>query len=172
MKIDSKKAKQDKALSLGCGILTEKGFSESGMSDFEILYSSRGKPFVKDGNIHFSLSHSGNFAAAAFSEAEIGIDIESRKDISKKLACRFFSPEEIHSARDSASIIKLWTRKEAISKAFDIPLSEILSQNVIADRGLMNGKEYFLQTLQTADFTLSTCVLRKDNNIEIIYHTI
>ncbi len=171
-KIDSKKTKQDKVLSLGCEILTERGFSESGRSDFEILYSSRGKPFDKDGNIHFSLSHSGNFAAAAFSENKIGIDIESRRDVPEKLADRFFSPEEIRAAQDSASIIKLWTRKEAISKAFDIPLSEILSQNVIADRGLLSRKEYFLQTLQTADFTLSTCVLRKDNNIEIIYHTI
>ena len=171
-KIDSKKSMQDKALSLGCEILTEKGFSDFGKSNFEILYSSRRKPFEKDEDIHFSLSHSGKFAVAAFSKNEIGIDIEGARDVSKKLADRYFSLEEILKAQDSESTLKLWTRKEALAKAFDIPLASALLQNVIADCGSINGKEYFLHTLKTPDYILSVCSSAEESSFEIIYHNI
>lgn len=171
-KIDSKNSMHDKVLSLGCEILTQKGFFDLGKSNFELLYSPLGKPCDKDGNVFFSLSHSGSFAAAAFSDKTIGIDIESNRDVSKKLAARFFASSEISEAQDTESIIKLWTRKEALAKAFDIPLSSALSQNVIADCGSIDGTEYFLKTIKTPDFTLSVCSSAQIFNPEIIYHNL
>ncbi len=162
----------DKVLSLGCEILTERGFRDFGKDAFELSYSERGKPLDQAENIFLSLSHSGSFAAAAFSDKTIGIDIESNRDVSTKLASRFFASSEIPEAQDTESIIKLWTRKEALAKAFDIPLSSALSQNVIADCGSIDGTEYFLKTIKTPDFTLSVYSSAQIFNPEIIYHNL
>lgn len=171
-KIDSKKLMQDKALSLGCEILTERGFCDFGKEAFELLYSERGKPFDKDGNVHFSLSHSGKFAAAAFSDVAIGIDVEQRRDISEKLPARYFATDELSAAQNNEARLKLWTRKEALAKAFDIPLSAALAQNVVYDTGILNGQKYFLQTYTRSDFIISVCSLGPEKDIEIICHTL
>lgn len=171
-RINSKKLMQDKIRSLGCGILIEKGFRDFGKNSFEILYSERGKPYDKDGEIYFSLSHSGNYCAAAFSDAETGVDIEVQRALSDKLANRFFAPNEALQVVDDDSFLRLWTRKEALAKAFDVPLFEALSQNVISDCGNLLGKDYFLQTFKDEDYTISVCSLKQKANVEIINFSI
>lgn len=98
-----------------------------------------GRPFLAGGRGDFSISHSGNFTALAFtsdSSKSIGIDIEEierafKKDVSR-LADRFFSEEEYLAVRKShAPILKfleLWTRKEALMKSLRIPLSRLLKE--------------------------------------------
>ena len=171
-KIDSKKLMQDKALSLGCELLTKRGFCDFGKKSFEIIYSKSGKPFDKDGNVHFSLSHSGKFSVAAFSDVAIGIDVEQRRNISEKLPARYFATDELSVAQNNEARLKLWTRKEALAKAFDIPLSAALAQNVVYDTGILNSQKYFLQTYTDDDFIISVCSLGPEKDIEIICHVL
>lgn len=49
-----------------------------GLEDREIIFTN-GKPMLKSGAKCFSLSHSGDFAAFAFSDFNCGIDIEEKK---------------------------------------------------------------------------------------------
>ena len=55
----------------------------------EIIFDKNGKPLLKSGAINFSISHSGDFIALAFSMSPCGVDIEKNtpRDV-EKLACR------------------------------------------------------------------------------------
>ena len=59
-----------------------------------IAAQPEGKPYLMDSDYHFSLSHSGSFAACALSDAPVGIDLERRVRMRDALLLRSFSPEE------------------------------------------------------------------------------
>jgi len=99
----------------------------------EILKSDEGKPYIKDFPIHFNISHAGDFVVCAFSEQEIGIDIEQIKEIDLEIGKRFFCQSEyedllaqkITDQRDY--FFSLWTLKESYMKwlgtGMSIPLN-------------------------------------------------
>ena len=97
-----------KAISDFCGITEQ---------SIEFHLSEYGKPFVKDIDIHFSISHSGDYAVCAVSDKEIGIDIEKIKEINPKAARKFACENEqnyIDSHTDG--FFEIWTLKEAYFK--------------------------------------------------------
>ena len=78
-----------------------------------------------DHALQFNLSHSGNRAVFAFSDREVGIDIE-RLDFStdlSRVAATFFAPEESRMFREldgpgrTGYFFRTWVRKEAYVKA-------------------------------------------------------
>lgn len=71
-------------------------------------YEQGGKPFIA-GAPHFSLSHSGNCAAAAISSSPVGIDIEAMRPAPESVARRL-------SARDDRDFFRIWTLKESFVK--------------------------------------------------------
>lgn len=60
----------------------------------EILIGDNGKPYIKNCKIHFNISHCEDTVVCAFSDEEIGIDIERIRPISLNILKRFFSEEE------------------------------------------------------------------------------
>lgn len=107
-------------------------------------YGTEGKPSIPRSELRFNLSHSGEWALAAFTFAkEVGVDVERiREGVNRDgIARRFFSPSEISALeglpedqRDDA-FFRIWTRKEAYVKArggglsipldsFDVSLKE------------------------------------------------
>lgn len=101
----------------------------------------RGKPYLASPEIenppHFNLSHSGNVVALIVGPVDVGVDVESLREVSSagRLAHRFFSPSEqsIVNAlggpvRDHA-FLRIWTQKEAYLKATGLgvgmPLREV-----------------------------------------------
>lgn len=83
-----------------------------------------GKPYLKDyPNLHFNLSHSGDYALVGVAEQAIGVDIEQQADRDEiALAKRFFSRDECQwiaakpKAEQQKAFFTLWTRKEAVIK--------------------------------------------------------
>jgi phosphopantetheinyl transferase len=63
-----------------------------GAAPVEYGYDSRGKPVTSFGFI--SVSHSGRFAAAAFSPVPVGVDVEAVRPVSAAAALRFLCPKE------------------------------------------------------------------------------
>ena len=118
-----------------------------------------GKPYLNDSALHFSLSHSGSFAACALSDLPVGLDLEYRGRISDALLRRSFSPEEqtlIRTSRDPDLLFtRLWTGKESFVKATGqgilSPLREIHPLNPPA------GVSFWQKDLEP--FCLSVCVL-------------
>ena len=106
---------------------------------FEVAPS--GKPLHP--KIFFSLSHSRNLALIAVSEAgPVGVDIEWVRPVQSKLliAKRFFAPSEhaylenLPSAAQQEAFFKLWTAKEALTKAKGARLVDELSNEVPWDQ--------------------------------------
>ena len=98
----------------------------------EISEDENGKPYIPDCPVHFNFSHCENMLALAFSDEEIGIDIERIRPISLTILKRFFSEEEqkyvLGHEPDESSFTKsedkeilerfyrIFTLKEAICK--------------------------------------------------------
>ncbi len=96
-----------------------------------------GKPYLKNGQLLFNVSHSYQWALIALSQTlEIGVDIEKvRPKLNlRQLATRFFSTTEVEELNQlppkdlSTGFFNAWTRKEAYIKArgkgLAIPLSQ------------------------------------------------
>lgn len=85
--------------------------------DAPILRGEHGKPRLEQGP-HFSLSHGGQLAVLAVSDAPVGVDVERPRPVAESVARRYFLPEEqTWMAADPAErFFRLWTRKEAVLK--------------------------------------------------------
>ena len=93
---------------------------------FKFSYNEWGKPFLKDQNIQFNVSHSKEVGLLAFcTDHPIGVDIEwKRPDFGGlKIAQRFFSDTEISELEglpekdQRQGFFNAWSRKEAYIKA-------------------------------------------------------
>jgi 4'-phosphopantetheinyl transferase len=88
-----------------------------------VEYTERGKPFVEGGPF-FSVSHSGDYAAALVSpDAPVGIDIENTENERGaqflSLANKAFHPEELRYFNRNPGrrrFYEIWTQKEAFVK--------------------------------------------------------
>lgn len=166
---------EDRIRSLGAEVLLAFGMMKCDNPDYDIAVSESGKPYDRNSDIHFNLSHSGMFAVAAFDECDIGIDIEVPRKVDLKLAERFFSPDENAFIKASRSpekqFLRIWTRKEALIKAYGKPLPCELSEiNTASDNVDMDGVSYGITTNDDEDFFLS--VARKGEPLPIIYENI
>lgn len=115
----------------------------------------RGKPFIRQVPWHYNLSHSGDFAALAVSDAPVGIDIQQMCPYRESVVKRFFSQEEadafekgyfeyireggrVADASPRMSLFyTLWCRKEAYGKLTGTGLTEdVLKRNMLKDTGM------------------------------------
>lgn len=80
-----------------------------------VTLGEHGKPFIP-GQAHFSLSHSGKYAAIAVSETPVGLDIERIRPLPQKALERFLLPDEIARCKSAEDGVRFWTMKEAVSK--------------------------------------------------------
>jgi len=107
-----------------------------------IQLAASGKPIIEDNSYHFSISHTGSFAAAVVSKSQVvGIDIEQKRATIVKVINRFLHQDEIQLIKlysnsvntqqsthlnfieeadiftnNIESLILLWSAKEAIYK--------------------------------------------------------
>ncbi|MBD3314987.1 MAG: 4'-phosphopantetheinyl transferase superfamily protein [Chitinivibrionales bacterium] len=98
-------------------------------SSISLIYNEYGKPLLKNHpDIHFNLSHSGNWVACALSDKPVGVDVEAKKKINLSLAKRFFSPEEYgfiteNPEESNDRFFRIWVLKESYIKAIGMGLS-------------------------------------------------
>lgn len=106
------------------------GASADRYGELTVARTERGKPYFENcGEIHFSISHSGDLFACAFAPFPIGLDIQEHvkrrgetdteaAERCLKIAKRFFHPDEVDALeRDTVSAFyKIWTAKESYVK--------------------------------------------------------
>lgn len=100
---------------------------------FKLAREPKGKPYVVDSNLAFSVSHSGNWMAIVVGRnCRLGIDLEclTRKVSNQdRLVSRFFSQQEqaAYNALDDTEkqlgFFRAWCRKEAVVKAMGSGIS-------------------------------------------------
>lgn len=125
-------------------------------SEQEIIlrFGEKGKPHIENlTNVHFNISHSGNYIVCAVAGTEIGIDVERVRKVNLRVAERFFSAPEIHDLMACNEetrmqyFITLWTIKESYLKAIGRGLTQHLNSFTI----LKNGDSYILTGNEEAE---------------------
>lgn len=167
-KIDKYIQKQDKRLSLGAGVLLYKCLKEYGIKDNELVYSTYGKPYVIDNRIYFNISHAHNYVVCAFSDKEVGIDIEEKRIFKQNIIHRIFNEKEINDIEQSKEdklqlYTELWTMKESLLKYLGTGIImnpkkimiDVRKKGCINCPGL-NDKVYF-SNFVIDDYSLTLC---------------
>ena len=108
--------------------------------------TKRGKPYVDNAGICFNISHSGGVVAAAFSECEIGVDIEALRPVNERIAARYFAASDRRYLAMTADpqerrrrFFEMWTAKEAYLKRFGVGLSGGLDFPVADENGRLSA---------------------------------
>ena len=122
-------------------LLLHKILHDIGHTDFELSqlqYEQHKKPFWKEG-IHFSIAHSGEVVACALSDqGTIGLDVERIKPIPLKDFQHILNGKDQERLANSnkvfADFFKIWTIKEACSKADGRGLGMDVQQLFIKER--------------------------------------
>lgn len=129
------KQKKDQIRSLLAGYLLRIALEKEGM-DYEktsISILENGKPVISGNlDLHFSLSHAGDYAVCVISNYRIGVDIETRtksiflesneeqlQAVAKKiLSFKEWKQFEVEKKENKIELfLQFWTRKESYSKA-------------------------------------------------------
>ena len=116
--------KKQQILSLGAELLLQRALHDLGYTDIQLnyTYGRYGKPSLRDyPDVHFSISHSGDYAIVSVSDTEIGCDIEKIRDTDLSAARRYFCPEEYADIlripdKETEVFFRYWTLKESFTK--------------------------------------------------------
>lgn len=99
-----------------------------------ISRAGQGKPFfVNRPEIHWNISHSGQWCACAVHDAPVGIDVQRFQAVRfDAIARRYFLPEDQEAYRQAPDtqreFYRLWTKREALGKYFGAGLRELPEQ--------------------------------------------
>ena len=116
----------DQQRSLGATLLLDYFLRQYNLREANMEYGKTafGKPYFKNHpELHFNLSHSGEFAIAAFDHQPIGVDIEQLTPFEEEVAACCMQPSEIAGlkaypeTRHNQLFTTSWCLKEAILKA-------------------------------------------------------
>ncbi|EMC47450.1 4'-phosphopantetheinyl transferase family protein [Streptococcus mutans] len=97
--------------------------------EIQIRRHAYGKPYIKDySQIHYNISHSGEWVVVAIGKSPIGIDVENRREDWDLIGERVLSESEKYWSQNSYKRKAiLWTIKEAYVKYLGIGLSKSLN---------------------------------------------
>ncbi len=155
-----------KLLSAGAGLLLDNMLAKYGLRERDMRYieGEHGKPAIEGyPELHFSLSHSGNFVACAIGEMPVGVDVQTIVTARDSLVNYTTSESEkakLQSleapAERNAYFTQLWTLKECYVKAtgtglgHDFPSFEIVANEVKALSSLVPPARFFTFSLDGA----------------------
>jgi phosphopantetheinyl transferase len=131
-------------------------------AEVQVENDAEGRPYVRgpfEADLHLSISHKDNLAAALVSEGTgCGIDIERIEDHGEGFARYAFDEGELAllPSRSSEWLTRLWTAKEAVSKALGTGISDprSLRLSTLEEANLMvNG--HWVETQQVGDYILA-----------------
>lgn len=93
-----------------------------GSEDYELTYTVHNKPFIKNSEVHISISHSHDKLAIILNKTEnTGIDIEQVRDKVLRIRHKFLNAEESDFVKnDIEKHLTIWAAKEAMYKAYGL----------------------------------------------------
>lgn len=99
-----------------------------------LLRTERSKPYAKDIPINFNISHSYDTLAVAFSEKQIGVDIEIIKPLKTDITKRLCTEKDLeflavanNEDEQLLRFYKIWTAKEAYFKMLGTGITNLKS---------------------------------------------
>ena len=97
------------------GVLLHKVLKMYGRKSKDVLLTKEGKPYLKDDELCFNISHSGSMVMLAVSEDQIGADIQKAVECKASLYERITSDAE-KNQEELKDLKRLWAAKEGYSK--------------------------------------------------------
>ncbi len=124
-KMQKYRFRADAIRSLFAEVLLRYGLKKDlGLEGMEIEFEKNdyGKPELKKNKqIHFNVSHSGDWVVCAISDQPVGVDVELEKEHDLQIAKRFYGKKEydalLKSKNQKELFITFWTLKESYVKA-------------------------------------------------------
>lgn len=158
-KIQNFKSFMPARLSLGAGVLLKIALNRYGLEDKidQIETEEHGKPYLKNTNFHFSLSHSGHYAVCAFSDKRIGADLQRIKEKLPQRTTKILSDTEkayldkLEERERIRTFYRLWARKESLSKwdgrGLRLPIEQLsfVQDGILQDMITFEGKTLYLR---------------------------
>lgn len=141
-----------------------------------IKKGEHGKPYFEQRqDIHFNISHSGDYVAVMVGEYPLGIDVQTIRPVKDRMVERLCNQTEtdflIDSLDKEKAFITLWTLKESYIKAIgtgmSFPMSSVnfdLSGLDNSGVGEISNQSGIYYVKDFGDFVLSACVIREDMN--------
>lgn len=157
-------------------------FTGTANKDIEIGYGENGKPFITNlENVHFNISHSGDFVVCAVSNNEVGIDVERIRKVNLRIAERYFSASELYDLMQLGEeerktyFITLWTVKESYLKAIGKGLTQHLNSFTVTKSetgyqliGNSNAESYHIEIQQISnEYMLACCMAEQKSSLLI-----
>ena len=136
--------------------------NEYGISNPDILKNEYGKLYLASGP-YFSISHSYGFAAVAFSDHEVGLDIEVLRSFHPKLPVRIFSQLEqtwfSEMGLSQNAFFTLWTLKESYYKYLGtgIPLFPNETNFYKDQEWHLDGSTLFFSVMEVEKLLITVC---------------
>ncbi|MGE7908214.1 4'-phosphopantetheinyl transferase family protein [Lysinibacillus xylanilyticus] len=134
----------------------------------QIVFSKNkfGKYFLEnEHNIHFNLSHSGDWCIGVISDSPIGVDIELMKPINMDVVEYAFHPSEVlqfkqlKNNQQTEYFYKLWTMKESYLKAIGTGFSS-WNQN-LTEQYIIEHSHFSEQFIFDNKYMISICKLKE-----------
>ena len=105
-------------------------------SNINYIYNEEGKPYIKDYNIYFNISHSHDYVITVISNKEIGVDIEKIRKTNISIINRICTNKEKEYVLSSnidieKRLFEIFTLKEAYFKMKGLNLNNLKSVEFI-----------------------------------------
>ena len=130
-------------------------------NDIEIILNENGKPYIKNSNIYYNISHSENYVICAISNHPIGIDIEKIRLINLSTINQYTtSLEKDYISNDSTRALEIYTTKEAYIKCIGSNILHIKEVHLNPHlKKLLNNNNYTFKTNYNTikDYIISIC---------------
>lgn len=171
-KFEKLKRKKDRDNCVAAYLLLRTALKERGIESFEIVVGENGKPFLKDNDLFFNVSHCAEGIAVVTDTAPIGIDAQEIGGFNEKVAKRFFSDGEnkkIHVSPNKAeAFTRIWTLKESAIKCDGKSLANL------GDFSFENYENFFekfgkkFSCLKEKNVLISVCGSKHFDKIRVI----
>ena len=172
------KLKNPKAarLSLGAGVLLFFALQRCDYTEQleKIKKGTHGKPYLDGIDFQFSLSHSGTYALCAYSDKNIGADLQQIKEKIPEKTKKILSKDEEVFLAESAEqertqlFYRLWARKESLIKwdgrGLRLPLQEIsfVKNKTLTDTLEWEGETLYFREYPKINEKYTVCVCREN----------
>lgn len=111
---------KQRRLSLGARVLLKYALAKENIMQYDVEKGKHGKPFLKNSNLYFNLSHSKSCVVCVVDDAEVGIDIEEKTRSLPKHYEKIVSDAEKQFLQQSKHMdqdfLRIWTMKESFVK--------------------------------------------------------
>ncbi len=154
------------------GYMLKRDFS---IESYSLCYGEKGKPYLKNEEIFFNISHSDFLVLCSADTNEIGCDVQSLQEYRPRVAERFFTEKEASliekSADKNRTFINLWALKESILKKEGTGISGGLDSYDFSDYITADSfKTYgcYFSCFSFDDYEIAVCSERKKESLEIV----